>query len=146
MNKILYHGSSHKINILEPRPSMVISNEKAVFATNSKTLAVVFIPKWNDCDLDLGYHHNVLYCAEQYPDAFDKLKGVSGFIYTVDRSYFMSDDRLGMKQHEFISKTEVPILSTETINDVYNYLKKVNMCMITYDQKLDALWNTGLIH
>lgn len=146
MENILYHGSSHKINVLEPRPSRVIDNEKAVFATNSKTLAVAFIPKWSDCDLDLGYHHNILYCIEQYPAAFDKLKGVTGFVYTVDGSYFVSDERLGMKQHEFISKTEVPVLSTEIINDVYDYIKKSNMCMITYDQKLDALWDIGLIH
>lgn len=147
-NNILYHGSSYNTEILEPRSSKIIDDEKAVFATNSKDLAVVFIPKWNDCDLDLGYRNDILYCCEQYPDAFNKLKNVSGFVYTINGDDFTSDPRLGMKYHEFISKKgidKVNVLSTEKIDDVYEYLIESTMCMITFEEKLDALEQTGLI-
>ncbi|VBB18668.1 hypothetical protein YASMINEVIRUS_1199 [Yasminevirus sp. GU-2018] len=145
MMNVLYHGSAKHLTVLEPRPSRVIDNEKAVFATDSKDLAVVFIPRWSDCDMDLGYHNNILYCSEQYPNAFDKLKGISGFIYQVDKSLFTSDKRLGMQHHEFICKTPVTILSEEKIDDVFSYLMKSSICMITYDQKLDAMEAYGLI-
>lgn len=142
----LYHGTSHDVNSLEPRPSKVLENEKAVFATDSKDLAVIFIPRWNDCDMDLGYHRGVLYCSEQYPNAFDKLKNVKGYIYTVDKDKFSSDSRLGMKKHEFICKDSVPIIKKEIIDDAYTYLKKSTICMISYDDKLNALWDAGLIN
>lgn len=144
-DKFYYHGSSHKVQTLLPRPSKVIEGEEAVFATDSKDLAVVFIPKWNDCDLDLGYHHNILYVAEQYPGVFEKLKGTSGYLYSVDSKQFKNDHRLGMQMHEFISKDPVNILKTEKIQDVYQYLEKSLMNMITYDQKLDAMFSAGLL-
>lgn len=142
----LYHGSSHDVKTLEPRASKVLEGEEAVFATDSKDLAVIFIPHWTDCDMDLGYYRGILYCSEQYPDAFEKLKGIKGYIYTVDKNHFTSDPRLGMKKHEFICKESVPILSKEIIEDAYTYLTKSSICMITYDDKLNAMWDAGLIN
>src|SRR5437867_1330327 len=100
---VLYHGSSHNIKVLEPRPSKILDNEKAVFATDSKILAVAFIPKWSDCDIDIGYYKGHLYCCEQYPKAFNLFTNIKGYVYTVDKNQFISDERLGMKNHEFIS-------------------------------------------
>lgn len=143
--KYYYHGSSHDLTVLKPKSSRVIEGEDAVFATDSSDLAVIFIPKWNDCDLDLGYHHNILYVMEQYPGAFEKLKNVSGFLYSVDPEQFGTDHRLGMQKHEFISKQPVKIVKTEKISSVYKFLKDSSMNMITYDQKLDAVFGSGLI-
>jgi len=144
MNNLLYHGSSHKISKLEPRPSKVIQNEKAVFATDSKDLAVIFIAKWSDCDIDVGYYHNKLYCCEQYPDAFDLLKKDGGYLYSVKSNDFISDERLGMQKHEFISKKSVEIEDTVVIENVYDYLVRSNMTMIKYEEKMDALYESGL--
>lgn len=142
---VLYHGSLHNIKILDPKPTKVLEGEDAVFATDSKALAVIFIPKWNDCDIDLGYHNNILYCLEQYPDAFNLFKNISGYVHVVSSKQFMSDDRLGMKHHEFISKKKVPVISVEKIDNVYEYLIRSDICMITYEQKINALEQIGLI-
>lgn len=144
-HKIIYHGSSHKLTSLDPKPSKVIDGENAVFGTDSKPLSAIFIPKWSDCDLDLGYYKGVLYCTEVYHGAFDILKGVSGYIYHLDGKQFESDKRLGMINHEFISRKSVKVIKAEKINDVYEYLKKSEIRLITYDQKLQSLWNSGLI-
>jgi hypothetical protein len=147
----LYHGSSHMIQKLEPRPSRVIDGEEAVFATNSRAMAVVFLPKWDDTDFQLGVHHNKIYMIENYPNAFDILKarnerGVAGYLYTVSSDGFQSDPRLGMKSHEFIKKDEVEILRTEVIEDAYEFLQNSpDISMVTFDQMIDCLIESGLI-
>ena len=52
MSKYLYHGSSKLIKSLKPRPSKVVNNQDVVFAANSKEIAVAFMPRWSDNDLD----------------------------------------------------------------------------------------------
>jgi hypothetical protein len=147
----LYHGSSHKISKLEPRATRVLEGDKAVFATNSKVMAVIFIPKWTDCDFQLGVHDDRVYAIENYPKAFDLLKvkndyGVAGYLYTVSSKGFESDERLGMRHHEFINKEEVDITRTELIDNVYEYLiNSPDISMITYDQMIDAVFEAGLI-
>jgi len=37
---VLFHGSTHKLDILEPKSSKIVNDEAVVFATNSKDLAV----------------------------------------------------------------------------------------------------------
>lgn len=145
--KNLFHGSKNHIDgHIEPRPSRVINNEFAVFATDDKALSAVFIPKWSDCDLSLGYSDGILYCMEMYPDAFNLLKGVSGYIYTLSMDGFVTDERLGMKNHEFINVDKVPIIDTEQINDVYEYLLESHICLIKFNEMLDALHKTNLIY
>jgi hypothetical protein len=144
--KYLYHGSSTLIKEkLEPRSSKVIENEKAVFATDSIELAIIFIAKWSDCDFNLGYYRDKLYLMELYPDAFNKFKNVSGYIYKVDKSLFNSDERLGMQKHEFISYNDVSIIETIYITDIYDKLKKSSLNMITFDQTMKAIFDSGLI-
>lgn len=140
-----YHGSTHKLNILKPRNSKVIDNEKAVFATNNKDIAVIFIPKWTDCDIDLGFYKGIPYASEQYPDAFNKLKDVSGYLYYVPKDKFNSDNRLGMKRHEFICRDNVKVQKTEEIKDVYKYLKKSSINLVTYSEKLDSMYKFGYL-
>lgn len=87
---IFYHGSnvlipksSDGFRYLEPRPSKVIDNESAVFATNNKDMAVIFIPFWKDNQIEFGIVNKKLYCIEQYPNAFD-IFNKCGYIYEVD--------------------------------------------------------------
>lgn len=145
--KTLYHGSSHRIKTLKPMPSKVLDGEKAVFGTNLKVIAAAFIPKWSDMDFDMGYHNGRMHLIERYPNAFDKLKGVSGFIYSMSSNGFESDARLGMKAHEFINRQPVPITKVQKINDVFKFLSKHTdqMKLITYSQVLDTLAEAGVL-
>lgn len=82
----------------------------------------MFIPRHTDADLDIGFINDEPYVEEVYAGAFDLLKRVSGYIYTLDGAPFHSDPRLGMLEHEFISEHSVPIISTETVCDVWEAL------------------------
>lgn len=148
--KVLYHGSSHLIETLEPRPTRVLEGEDAVFATNSKSLAAVFIPKWGDTDLAVGFHRGKLYIIEQYPEALELLRaknkrGFAGYIYTVSAEGFTSDPRLGMKNAEFIRKAKTKVIDTEIINDVLEYIKNSGeeVYIVTYDELIESLEKNG---
>lgn len=134
----LYHGSSSEIDeYLEPRPSKVIDGEKAVFATDNKSLALVFIPKSTDKELGIGTVHGVPYVMEEFPGAFNLLK-TPGYIYTVSKNGFLTDKRLGMKNNEFISRNKVKIINKSSIKNVYNELLSPNsdILFISYDQSV----------
>jgi hypothetical protein len=140
MTKYYYHGSEKNITgtVLDPRPSRVIDNEKAVFATNTKALALLFIPKWSDNDFELTCYNNHIYFIENYPNAFDHIfSDKSGYIYQVDKQKFHSDDRLGMKNHEFISDSTVQIQKKEYIPDIVSILKQqTDIRIIKFDNKM----------
>lgn len=129
--KYLYHGSKYEIQgQLEPRPSGVIDGEKAVFATNERWLALVFIPKHTDADLSIGFAQGIPYIMEMYDGAFDKLRD-SGYIYKVSSDGFRSDPRLGMRHHEFINDDAVDIIESEHIGDVLAELKKTDVKFVS---------------
>lgn len=126
-NKYLYHGSPFDLDFLKPHPSNVVNNEKVVFATNKKTFALLFLSKWSGRDFDLSRYGNNLPLSfiELRPGALNEtFDGKSGYIYKVDGSLFASDDRLGMKNNEFIAKKRVPIIKKEFVKDILKSLKK----------------------
>ena len=131
-HKILYHGSSDKHSILHPSECDVISGDKAVFATNKRWLALCFIPKFEDTDIQIGFVNNIPYMEELKKDAFEVLK-ISGYIHRVSSKGFKKDNRLGMKSAEFISTSSVNSLGVEKIDNVYMALKDTNVNMIPYD-------------
>jgi hypothetical protein len=134
-----YHGSKTKITgYLEPRPSGVIDGEKAVFATNNKALALIYVNKWDENNIELGAINNNLFCREKAPGAFNVLKG-GGYIYELQPSYFSTDKRLGMKAHEFISKKKVPILKTTVVKNALSMMRKSSITMISFDDYLDFI-------
>lgn len=138
-NTYYFHGSNQKLEKLIPMPSKVVDNESVVFATSQLWLALVFIPKHTDADIDLGYYDSHPYIMEQYPDAFSLLKNKKGFIYLLNKNNFKSDDRLGMQQHEFISKKEENIIKVIKIDDVFKALQNTNVNIITFDQKMTSI-------
>lgn len=142
-NKLLYHGSSKDLDILKPMASKVIDGEAAVFATNAKFLAIIFIASnATDSDIDIGFIHDVPYILEQWPGAFDKfLKGRAGYLYYVNAENFHSDKRLGMHNHEFISNNDEKILKKERIEDIYEALLKTDVNIVDYDSKMECIYN-----
>lgn len=127
-----YHGSSTLIkDYLLPHPSAVINGENAVFATNTHWLALVFIPRHTDADLDIGFADGIPYIAEKYAGAFKLLKA-SGYIYEVSTREFHSDPRLGMQHHEFINPQKVRILHQKFVPDIFGALKKTEVNFIPF--------------
>lgn len=134
-----YHGSSLLISELEPRPSRVIDNELAVFATNTRWLAAFFAAGNND--IGCGFFNDAPYIIEESAGGFDRyLKNVQGYIYHVSPTNFHSDCRLGMKRHEFISRENVKIMSVEKIGDIYAELVAANIAIITFDDHSHPLY------
>jgi hypothetical protein len=138
----LFHGTSKTIqgNYLIPKATQVLQGEEAVFATNRFDFAVLFAARWSDRDFEFGIINGNPYCMEMYPDAFHILKETSAVVYLLQKEYFQSDERLGMKNHEFISKQNVPIDSFVKIPNIWDELVlKSNINLITFNQKWDAL-------
>lgn len=140
-----YHGSAHllKSKSLLPHPSKVINNESAVFATNQKWLALVFIAHATDRYMEIGFVNAKGYILEQEPNVFKKfLKNKSGYIYYVDPKNFRSDSRLGLRSYEFISDNPTTVLRQEYVPDIYKALKKENVRLITW--KMKETWLAGI--
>lgn len=137
-SEYLFHGTSKAIegNYLIPKPSYVLEGEEAVFATNRFDFAVLFSANWTDKDFEFGIVNGKAYCMEMYPNAFDILRKASGIVYLVEKEYFGSDERLGMKDHEFISKQKVHINSFVKIPNIWEELISKSMInFITFDEK-----------
>ncbi len=140
LEKYYYHGSRDKIEKLEPRPSGVINGESAVFATSSKEMALIFIPKWTDIDLEMGTHNGRIYIVENIPGTIEEKFNTSGYLHYVDAKHFHSDKRLGLQNLEFISDGEVPVIKCESIQNVYKELvKSKKVAFITHSEKIKAL-------
>lgn len=140
----LFHGSSVKIDegVLKVHPSKVVDGEKVVFATNVFDFAVFFAAHAFDSDIEFGIVNGKAYAMEQYPKAFDLLlKNTKAWIYYVDATKFTSDPRLGMQDHEFISRGDVKSLKVVFINDIWDFLKRSSSSinLITFDDKWEML-------
>ena len=106
---------------------------------------VIYLKIYNQkIDLEFGHNGGVPYMMEVYPDAFDKLKNVSGYMYYMNPTNFESDPRLGMKNVEFISKQKEKIIKREYIENVWKELEKSEIKLITFDMKMDAIWKEYL--
>lgn len=140
----LYHGSTIDLDTnadyIEPRSSKIIDLEEAVFAANQYWLALFFIAKSGDCDIESGFVNGRPYILEAYPGAYDKfLSGKSGYIYYLKPDNFHSDPRLGLQNYEFISFQKEKIYKKEYIEDIYAALKKTNLSIITFKDKTDLI-------
>lgn len=129
----LWHGSPVKLIsmdgdasaptlMLEPRPSSILQEEKVVFATSERWMALAFATRFGGRDIDLGVAEGIPYLAEAKPDAFEQLKKRDGYLYKVYVQGFCSDPRLGMANREFINREAVPILEQEYIPNVWDAL------------------------
>jgi len=145
--KTLYHGSPVKLSVLEPRSSKVIDGEKAVFATDEKWIAMAFIPRWTDDDINLGFHSDgkttVAYLAEMRENAFDVFK-TSGYVYSVNSAGFIGDPRLGLRGHEFINKSTVKVKEAEHIVDIWTELRKHKVNFVRFTDMAEYYKSNGI--
>lgn len=140
----LYHGSAVNIEtgVLTRHPSKVVDGEEVVFATNLFDFAVYFAAHAYDSDIEFGIVNGKAYAMEQYPKAFELLlKNKTAWIYSVDKSKFSRDERLGMQEHEYISREDVKILKVALIKDIWQYLQRPDSSinLITFDDKWEML-------
>jgi len=144
---VLFHGSpyallkqdaGHVQQSLTPRPSKVIDNEKAVFATSCRWLALVFAGQARSNDLDYGFLHGKPYISEVTNDAFNRILNRSGHVYTVPADNFVRDSRLGMPNHEFICRdSAVVVLEHEYVPNLWLQLQQFqNIRMIWYKDRV----------
>jgi hypothetical protein len=130
-----FHGSDQEVDTLHTKYCKLV-DANVVFATPSRTLALMFIPRMTDLDTEIGFLSGRMYVAEQYPGAFNLFK-VSGWIYHVNSDYFESHSKLGMSKHEVVAYTDVPIIKKEYIKNVYNVLLKCNeLTMIPFEARM----------
>ena len=131
--KTLYHGSNRRLKTLQPRPSQIIDKEAAVFATQYPFLAVAFIAKWGDTEIELGFVNGRPYIFERKPNAFKVLRNTKGYLYEVSGKGFHNDSRLGMPKSEFICDTSVKIKKTTQIKNIFKFLQTAPIDIIHYE-------------
>jgi hypothetical protein len=134
----VYHGSPHgDIQQLEPRPSAVIDNEEAVFATPHKGMALSFLARWRDPDFIQGtINKGPLVMRERYPGAFEKIYGgKSGYLYTLPEEGFRADDRLMSK--EVINPEAVTPARVEHIQDILKAMGEAGVIMKKHDDPVE---------
>lgn len=131
----LYHGSSLRLNNVEPRPSRVINNEAAVFGTPNRELALSFMAPWTDADLSLGSINNEPYVLEErYPGAFEKIyKGKSGFLHHLPSADFAEDPRL--MPTERIARKAVKPVNVEEIKNLWDALQTSGIVLKRHGDK-----------
>ena len=131
-DKTIYHGSNKKIKKLRPMPHYLFEDEKVVFGTPSRGMAISFLADWTDEDFDQGtINMGPLYMKELYEGAFEKIfKEKSGFLYHLDGKPFEYYPQLMTKERA--SKVSPKILKVEEIDDVLEALKDSDIKMIYY--------------
>lgn len=132
----MYHGSTKKLSNIDPKPSGVLNGQARVFATPNFRDALVFIPRWDDLDLEYGSIGRHTYMMERYPKAFDLLK-TSGYVHKLSPTNFKRDNRIG--PDEYISTHSEPVLEIFEIKNVLRELKKTDIVFITYSQRRNML-------
>lgn len=131
---VYYHGSSSLIDgYLEPRPSRVINNKEAVFATDIASIALSFIGEWRDDSIQQGTINGRPYLREMKKGAFNEFfKGKEGYVYIVTKAGF--ETAKGLTKYEFINDKKVKILAAYYVKDVLKALMEEDIDMIPYGQ------------
>ena len=119
----LYHGSKHKLEHLMPQPSGVLHGEAAVFATPSREFALAFINYPAKSGIELGSFEKKLHLIEMRPEALEVMDS-PGYLYLLDRANFHTDKRVGMPDHELVSKKPAKIITSEYIPSALKELEE----------------------
>jgi hypothetical protein len=131
INGVLFHGSPQRLTVIEPAPSRLLRGAEVVYATPSRWLALVFAAHTTDADLEFGFRNGEPYIKEMRENAFDLLKK-PGFIHTIQAFGFHSDSRLGMRNHEFITNTEKPVVECESVPNLFDDLLRFPNLRLEY--------------
>jgi ADP-ribose pyrophosphatase YjhB (NUDIX family) len=122
MPSVLYHGSPHRIERLEPRPARGVGPEHdmltAVYATDSRNIAIAFAMSGTpdedgnlSWDLEMENDRPIISYRAGHPRA-----GQSGFVYSLSPEGFQK-----AAAHQWVSFSPVTPISCETIR-VDDYL------------------------
>lgn len=121
---MFYHGSSVVHDTLKPHPSSLLGGTEVVFATPVFMVALVFSRKWNNEDFTFGRVGSRFYLKELKEGNFERVfLGKKAYVHLVDHRYFCRDKRLGMYEHEFVSRRHEKVHRVEEIDDVGLWLK-----------------------
>jgi hypothetical protein len=121
---VLFHASQvSDLKVLKPMPSRILDGEEVVFATQTLWFALVCSVRSTSEELDFGFDDGVPYVREMKSGAFELLKRPSN-VYIVSSDLFARDERVGCYDHEFVSRTEVPVLDCISIDSVFDELAK----------------------
>lgn len=132
---VLFHGSPRKLEIIKPSPSPVVNNDKVVFATPSRWMALVFCAHTTSHDIDFGFVKRTAYLAEMCEGAFDLLK-TEGYIHTVHACAFHSDSRVGMRYHEFVANCDIEVVERERVPNAYeDLLRFPSLRMVKFSER-----------
>lgn len=111
-----------------------------MFAANKKFVSLMFLAKWTDLDLSFGSTDGIWFSVEQYPGAFEKtFKGKTGYVYSVKKSGFVGDPRLGLQGTELIKKSPAKIEKTEYVPDVWDALQQTVIVFVTFTEYMRLL-------
>lgn len=139
---VMYHGSPRQLSVLEARPSGLLDDERVIYGTNRLDIAVFMAAHVSDAHIEFGSVNGKLYALEKYEGAFEKLKK-QGYVYVVSADTFVSDKRLGLKHHEFVSyKKSMGVQKTLLILNIREFLEhdddsKINM--ITWGTMIESI-------
>ena len=134
---VYYHGSDQK-NLSVIKPNISTHGKKYIYATKYRSIAILFLSRWNDFLLTLGTAiiNNRLKIAlvERYENAINDIYSKkSGVIYTLNSDNFRQEKDTW--EFEYISEQEERPVSSEiiiNILDEINILKKEGDIEIFY--------------
>lgn len=132
-NKILYHGSRHKMDVIKPKIST--HGIKYVYATEYKEIALAYLADWNDFEISQGRYEGKMYLVEIKENAFDRYKK-DGYLYILSSDNFNYIDHYGnivdYKTIELVNKNSVKPLKCIYIKNILSELKKSNIDLYEY--------------
>lgn len=133
---VFYYGTDRNINGYFDPVYREISGRRAVYGTQSRTHALLYIAKWGSLDLDLIKAPNGILLIEKYYGAFNRLKS-SGFLYTFSDDGFKYYGEERIPYNFNISEIRKEIIHKEYIKNVLSELTKCrDIQLITFDQKM----------
>lgn len=127
----LWHGSQAALipgkDMLLPVQSHVLTEQKLVFATPFRSMALAFSTGATDADIGRSFGdlfgEKRIRIREMVPGAFDKwFRGRSAWLYRTPALLFSHEPGILLPSWEFVSSVPVPILSAEFVPDVWKAL------------------------
>lgn len=132
--EILYHGTSKKLTILDPKESQSdgsnIDREMYSYATTDRAFALCYAGKqWDDFDINQSYYNGKLYMVELRPGILDTCFNLPGYVYHVKADKFKQ-----RRSHpiEWITTQAVQIEKEEKIPNVLKALRSAGVVIYQY--------------
>ncbi|MBP48066.1 MAG: hypothetical protein CMH53_09025 [Myxococcales bacterium] len=125
----IYHGSNRRVRKLKPKESP-LTDKPVVYGTPNRSMALTFMGKWTDDDLELGrVNDGPMTLREKYPGALEKIyRRKRGYLYTLDDKGFRSQKNL--MRSERVTEKSPKILKRERITDILQALEDSDIRLV----------------